>query len=233
MANKGSDQPQSRARWVAQEFRGQGGDRHEYFPESLDLDLVKEEKRDTFVELPDDVLAGLRASRVGKLRKHCMALHQHLRHRVMSCSSPPGASHLGRGGRCLVPVISRPLWEIWQGSEEQARGHRCGWLLGVPLGMGGDPEPCTERYGQHTSLWGSARTSRTPCHRVQLLDLGPRWKLLLVQEWTQPTHRWLRRWSLLKTHRTVHRAAGCVCCDCYTYMQQLFIEKPLMEKKQN
>ena len=42
MANKGlDDKPQFRARWVAQEFRGWGGDRHEYFSESADLALVK------------------------------------------------------------------------------------------------------------------------------------------------------------------------------------------------
>ena len=35
----------------------------------------------------------------------------------------------------------------------------------------------------------------------------------------------------LKNHHTDHRAAGCVCCDCKTYTQELLIEKPLMEKK--
>ena len=40
--NKGSDDaPQLRARWVAQEFRGRYGDKHEYFTETLDLALVK------------------------------------------------------------------------------------------------------------------------------------------------------------------------------------------------
>ena len=35
--NKGSDDaPQLRARWVAQEFRGRCGDKHEYFSETLD-----------------------------------------------------------------------------------------------------------------------------------------------------------------------------------------------------
>ena len=97
--NKGSDDaPQLRARWVAQEIRGRCGDKHEYFSETPDLSLVKaviahaawlaesedivvavfdvgrayfysEEKRDTFVELPDYVPAECRATRVGKLRK--------------------------------------------------------------------------------------------------------------------------------------------------------------------
>ena len=97
--------------------------------------------------------------------------------------------------------------------------------------MAGGPEPYTKQNGQLTSLWGSTRTSRTLCHRVQLLDLGLRWNLLLMQEWTLPTHRAYGVGGLLKNHHTVHRAAGCVCCDCYTYMQQLFIEKPLMENK--
>ena len=40
--NKGSDDaPQLRARWVAQEFRGRGGDKHELFSETPDLALVK------------------------------------------------------------------------------------------------------------------------------------------------------------------------------------------------
>ena len=33
----------------------------------------------------------------------------------------------------------------WQGSEELARGHRCGWPRGSHRVLGGDPEPCTER----------------------------------------------------------------------------------------
>ena len=97
--NKGSDDaPQLRARWVAQEFRGRYGDKHEYFSETPDQALVKaviahtarraesedivvavfdvrrayfyaEEKRDTFVELPDYVPAEFRTTHVGKLRK--------------------------------------------------------------------------------------------------------------------------------------------------------------------
>ena len=40
--NKGSDDaPQLRARWVAQEFRGRYGDKHEYFSETPDLASVK------------------------------------------------------------------------------------------------------------------------------------------------------------------------------------------------
>ena len=40
--NKGSDDTlQLRARWVAQEFRGRCGDKHEYFSETPDLGLVK------------------------------------------------------------------------------------------------------------------------------------------------------------------------------------------------
>ena len=40
--NKGTDDaPQLRARWVAQEFRGPCGDKHEYFSETPDFALVK------------------------------------------------------------------------------------------------------------------------------------------------------------------------------------------------
>ena len=97
--DKGSDDnPQIRARWVAPEFRGRCGDKHEYFSETPDLAMVKaviahaarwaehedvlvavfdvrgayfyaEEKRDTFVELPDCMPAEFRATHVGKLRK--------------------------------------------------------------------------------------------------------------------------------------------------------------------
>ena len=91
------DAPQLRAGWVAKEFRGRCGDKHEYFSETPDLALVKaviahaarlagedivvavfdvrrayfyaKEKRDTFVELPFYVPAEFRAAHVGKLRK--------------------------------------------------------------------------------------------------------------------------------------------------------------------
>ena len=97
--DKGSDDaPQLHAAWVAQEFRGRWGHKHEYFSETLDQALLKaviahaarraesedivvavfdvrrayfyaEEKRDTFIELPDYVPAEFRATHVGKLRK--------------------------------------------------------------------------------------------------------------------------------------------------------------------
>ena len=42
IVNRGSDDaPQLRAWWVAQEFRGRCGDKHEYFSETPDLALVK------------------------------------------------------------------------------------------------------------------------------------------------------------------------------------------------
>ena len=63
----------------------------------------------------------------------------------------------GCGGRCPVPVISRHLWEIWQGCEELAR-----------VTVAGGP---TERLVNITSLWGSTRTSRTPCRCLALLAL--------------------------------------------------------------
>ena len=97
--DKGSDDaPQLRARWVTQEFRGRCGDKRENFSETPDLAFVKaviahaarraesedivvavfddrrahfhaEEKRDTFVELPDCVPAEFWTAHVGKLRK--------------------------------------------------------------------------------------------------------------------------------------------------------------------
>ena len=92
MANKGSDDiPQIRARWVAQEFRGRCGDKHDlvlvntviapaarWFERGDTVVAVfdvhrayfhAEEKRDTFVELPDYVSGEFRALHVGKLRK--------------------------------------------------------------------------------------------------------------------------------------------------------------------
>ena len=85
--NKGSDDVhQIRARWVAQEFRGRCGDKHEHliahaarWAEQEDVVVAvfdvrrayfyAEEKRDTFVELPDYVPAEFRTTHVGKLRK--------------------------------------------------------------------------------------------------------------------------------------------------------------------
>ena len=95
------DAPQLRARWVAQEFCGRCGDKHEYFSETPDQALDKaviahaarlaesedivvavfdvrrayfcaEGKRDTFVDLSDYVPAEFQTMHVGKLRK---ALH--------------------------------------------------------------------------------------------------------------------------------------------------------------
>ena len=122
MANKGSDdKPQLRARWVAQEFRCPEGDKHEYCSETPDLALVKaviahaarwagrgdtvvtvfngrqayflsEEKRDTFVDLPDYVPAEFRASHVRKLRRALYGTRpasaswrDELRKRLVSC----------------------------------------------------------------------------------------------------------------------------------------------------
>ena len=95
LANWGSDdRPQLRARWVAQVFRGQGGDRYEYFSDTPDVALINaavanvalqvcqsdtvaavfdvrrayfydEVKRNTFVELQDNGPADQRASCVG------------------------------------------------------------------------------------------------------------------------------------------------------------------------
>ena len=109
-ANKKSDDaPQLRARWVAQEFRGRCDDKHEYFSERPDLALIKaviahaarraesedivvavfdvwraysyaEEKRDTFVELPDCVPAEFRTTHVGSCARRCTELAQ-MQHR--------------------------------------------------------------------------------------------------------------------------------------------------------
>ena len=98
-SQQGSDDaPQIRTKWAAQEFRGRCCDKHEHFSETPDLALVKaviahaalraesedivvaefdvrrayfhaEEKRDTFVELPDHVPAEFKTTHVGKLRK--------------------------------------------------------------------------------------------------------------------------------------------------------------------
>ena len=83
LANWGSDdRPRLRARWVAQVFRGQGGDRYEYFSDTPDVALINaavanvvfdvrrayfyaEVKRNTFVELPDNGPAYQRALCVG------------------------------------------------------------------------------------------------------------------------------------------------------------------------
>ena len=112
--NKGSDDAlQLRAGWVAQEFRGRCGDKHECFSETPDLASVKaviahaarlaergavvvavfdvrrayfysEEKRDTFVELPDYVPADFQTTRVGSCATRCMELAQPRHHGEMS-----------------------------------------------------------------------------------------------------------------------------------------------------
>ena len=54
-------------------------------------------------------------------------------------------------------------------------------------------------------------------HRIIEFDcttLVLRWKLLLVQEWTQPTHCGYGVGGLLINRHTDHRVAGCECRDC-------------------
>ena len=121
-------------RWCAQEVRGRGGDRLEYFSETLNLALVKaviahagrlvtlsdtaavfdvrwahfyaEEEMDTFVELPDNEPADTRASHVEKLRR---ALH----------GTRPAAAGWGRWAEtraCQLGTLSRCCFRNHSGS---------------------------------------------------------------------------------------------------------------------
>ena len=54
--------------------------------------------------------------------------------------------------RCPVPVISRPLWWTWQGSEELSRGHRCGWPQGSHWVWEGTPSPVQSGWSTITSV---------------------------------------------------------------------------------
>ena len=133
--NKGSDDnPQIRPRWVAQEFRGRCGDKHEYFSETPVLALVKaviahaarwaehedvvvavfdvrracfcaEEKRDTFVELPDYAPAEFRATHVAKQRK------------ALYGTRPAAASwrdELRKGLVCVAVLLSQQVLFRWR-----------------------------------------------------------------------------------------------------------------------
>ena len=114
--------------------------------------------------------------------------------------SPRMANPLVVGQGAWWPVISRPLWGIWLVKRGVSRG---------PIGDGRGPLSLvqSDHAVNFTSLWGSTSTSRTPCHRVPLLVLGPRWELLLVQEWTQPTHRGYGVGGLLTNHHTVYKVS--------------------------
>ena len=100
-----------------------------------------------------------------------------------------------------------------------------------PIGYGRGPLSFvqSDHAVNFTSLWGSTSTSRTPCHHVQLLVLGPRWELLLVQEWTQPTHRGYGVGGLL--HKPphclqgvpVHRVACRDCRECHAYLLLVYV----------
>ena len=86
---------------------------------------------------------------------------------------------------CLVPFISRPLWEMWQGSEEPARGHRCGWPQGSLRVLG----PCTKRLVNNYILEGTTRASRTPCRHLALRALlGAAMKAPAPAGATAPSH---------------------------------------------
>ena len=68
----------------------------------------------------------------------------------------------------LVPVRIR----TWQGSEELARGHRCGWLQGSHRVLGGDPRALYKAMMRSICIRLGHSCSRTPCHRVRLHDPG-------------------------------------------------------------
>ena len=154
--NKGfDDAPQLRARRVAEEFRGRCGDKHEYFSETPDLAFVKaviahaarqaesedivvavfdvrracfyaEENRDTFVELPDYVPAGFRATHVGKLRKAFYGTRpaaaswgDELRRGLVSCSLT-----VGTVSRCYFHNKLRSVAETVRGDDIFVAGPR-------------------------------------------------------------------------------------------------------------
>ena len=169
--NKGfDDAPQLRARWFAQEFRGRYGDKHEYFSETPDLALVKaviahaarraeiedivvavfdvrrayfheEEKRDTFVELPDYVPAEFRTTHVGKLgkalygkRPAAASWRDELRKGLVSCDLTVGTvsrccfhnklrsvAGMVHGDDIFVAVRVRMYQKWWQHSRRDGR----------------------------------------------------------------------------------------------------------------
>ena len=43
--------------------------------------------------------------------------------------------------------------------------------------------------------------------------------------WTQPLSPWPRGWWSPQNHRTDHRAAGCVCRDCHTNTQYVYVRE--------
>ena len=107
---------------------------------------------------------------------------------------------------CYIPTLVGDMAGAGQGSPLRVAS-------GVPLGMGGDPEPCTVDTGQHTSVQGavsyisdtaSSSTTARPCGR----DGNSCW----CRSGHSPLNVATELVVSLET-TTVHRAAGCVCRD--------------------
>ena len=107
---------------------------------------------------------------------------------------------------------------------------------GVPSGSGWGPRGLYKAMMRSTYI----RLGRSVVHlehRIIEFDcttMGPRWKLLLVQEWRQPTHCGYGVGGLLKNHHTDHRAAGCVCRVCvYVREEKWAIVYRVVDKKES
>ena len=104
---------------------------------------------------------------------------------------------------------------MWQGSEELARGHRCGWPQGSHCVWDGTPSLVqSDTVNIHPSR-ARRRTPRTPHHQVRLHDPGnametPADAGVDTAQLTVATELVVS----LKKHHTDHRVAGCVCRDC-------------------
>ena len=130
---------------------------------------------------------------------------------------------------CRIPTHVEDM----TGKRGASQGSPLRVAPGVPLGMGGDPEPCTERLVNITSLWGSTRASRTPCRcRAPLALMEGRdvssCSCRSGHSTTFPCPLFTESTGLVVPTKPPH------CSPCWLRLlrlRRLFIEKSLMEKK--
>ena len=139
------------------------------------------------------------------------SLHSHHFATQSNCSCMPSTFFHSLASRLFLVLSSGGLspWSRWRGlvlvrgSQEPAKGHRCGWPRG-PLGMVGDPRP----------VHPSAESATSIARSFQLVYLRG-----LDESSCGSGHSIAAPWlygvgGLLINIRTDYVASPCACCHC-------------------
>ena len=100
-------------------------------------------------------------------------------------------------------------------------------VAGGPQGshrvLGGDPKPCTKRYGQHTSVQGAVSyTSNTASSSSIARPWGRDGNSCWCRSGHSPLTVAAESVVSLKNHHTDHRVAGCNCRDCVCVREDMW-----------